>query len=113
MSKGASREPQEIKDVYKRQIRKGAADAVKSYVESCGGTYSAQCASAVEHVSRAGGTPLLVARDHRILGVVYLKDIVKQGIKENFADLRTMGIKTVMIDVYKRQTSTWAACARA
>ena len=58
---------------------------------------SAQCAAAVEHVSRAGGTPLLVARDHRILGVVYLKDIVKHGIKENFADLRTMGIKTVMI----------------
>ena len=80
--------------MYKRQ---GAADAVKSYVESCGGTYSAQCASAVEHVSRAGGTPLLVARDHRILGVIHLKDIVKQGIKENFADLRTMGIKTVMI----------------
>lgn len=66
-------------------------------MESCGGTYSAQCAAAVEHVSRAGGTPLLVARDHRILGVVYLKDIVKHGIKENFADLRTMGIKTVMI----------------
>ena len=84
-------------DFEGHEIRKGAADAVKSYVESCGGTYSAQCASAVEHVSRAGGTPLLVARDHRILGVVYLKDIVKQGIKENFADLRTMGIKTVMI----------------
>ena len=84
-------------DFEGHEIRKGAADAVKSYVESCGGTYSAQCAAAVEHVSRAGGTPLLVARDHRILGVVYLKDIVKQGIKENFADLRTMGIKTVMI----------------
>lgn len=79
------------------EIRKGAADAVKAYVESHGGTYSAQCAGFVEDVSRAGGTPLLVARDHRILGVVYLKDIVKQGIKENFADLRTMGIKTVMI----------------
>ena len=83
-------------DFEGHEIRKGAADAVKSYVESCGGTYSAQCAAAVEHVSRAGGTPLLVARDHRILGVVYLKDIVKQGIKENFADLRTMGIKTAM-----------------
>ena len=79
------------------EIRKGAADAVKSYVESHGGTYSAQCAGIVEDVSRAGGTPLLVARDHRILGVVHLKDIVKQGIKENFSDLRTMGIKTVMI----------------
>ena len=79
------------------EIRKGAADAVKSYVEAGGGRYSAQCALAVERVSRAGGTPLLVARDHRVLGVVYLKDIVKQGIRENFADLRTMGIKTVMI----------------
>ncbi|WP_101720793.1 potassium-transporting ATPase subunit KdpB [Eggerthella timonensis] len=79
------------------EIRKGAADAVKGYVESHGGTYSAQCAGIVEDVSRAGGTPLLVARDHRILGVVHLKDIVKQGIKENFSDLRTMGIKTVMI----------------
>ena len=94
-------------DFEGHEIRKGAADAVKSYVESCGGTYSAQCASAVEHVSRAGGTPLLVARDHRILGVVYLKDIVKQGIKENFADLRTMGIKTVMI------TGDHASTARA
>ena len=94
-------------DFEGHEIRKGAADAVKSYVESCGGTYSAQCAAAVEHVSRAGGTPLLVARDHRILGVVYLKDIVKQGIKENFADLRTMGIKTVMI------TGDHASTARA
>ncbi len=84
-------------DFEGHEIRKGAADAVKSYVESHGGSYSTQCALAVENVSRAGGTPLLVARDHRILGVVYLKDIVKQGIKENFADLRTMGIKTVMI----------------
>lgn len=84
-------------DFAGHEIRKGAADAVKAYVESHGGAYSAQCALAVENVSRAGGTPLLVARDHRILGVVYLKDIVKQGIKENFSDLRTMGIKTVMI----------------
>lgn len=79
------------------EIRKGAADAVKSYVEPFGGSYSEECARAVETISRAGGTPLLVARDHRILGVVHLKDIVKQGIKENFADLRKMGIKTVMI----------------
>lgn len=79
------------------EIRKGAADAVKDYVESHGGTYSTECADIVAEVSRTGGTPLLVARDHRILGVIHLKDIVKQGIKENFADLRTMGIKTVMI----------------
>lgn len=84
-------------DFEGHEIRKGAADAVRAYVEAHGGTYSTACMLAVEEVSRAGGTPLLVARDHRILGVVYLKDIVKQGIKENFADLRTMGIKTVMI----------------
>ncbi len=79
------------------EVRKGAADAVRAYVEAAGGTYSAECAKAAEDIAKAGGTPLLVARDRRILGVVYLKDVVKQGIKENFADLRTMGIKTVMI----------------
>ena len=79
------------------EIRKGAADAVRSYVESYGGTYSDECRCVVEEISRAGGTPLLVARDHAILGVVYLKDVVKQGIKENFASLRKMGIKTIMI----------------
>ena len=84
-------------DYEGHELRKGAADAVRAYVESCGGAYSEECARAVEDVSRAGGTPLLVARDHRILGVIHLKDIVKQGIKENFSDLRTMGIKTVMI----------------
>ena len=84
-------------DFEGHEIRKGAADAVKDYVESCGGVYSDECAGVVERVSRAGGTPLIVARDHRILGIVHLKDIVKQGIRENFADLRTMGIKTVMI----------------
>ena len=84
-------------DFEGHEIRKGAADAVKDYVESHGGAYSGECAAVVADVSRAGGTPLLVARDHRILGVIHLKDIVKQGIKENFADLRTMGIKTVMI----------------
>ena len=79
------------------EIRKGAADAVCAYVESYGGRYSDECRRAVEEISRSGGTPLLVARDHVILGVVYLKDIVKQGIKENFASLRKMGIKTIMI----------------
>ena len=79
------------------EIRKGAADAIKSYVEKFGGSYSDECRQRVEDISRAGGTPLLVARDHRIVGVIYLKDIVKQGIKENFASLRKMGIKTIMI----------------
>lgn len=79
------------------EIRKGAADAVRAYVEAAGGTYSDECQMRVEEISRQGGTPLLVARDHKIVGVVFLKDIVKQGIKENFASLRKMGIKTIMI----------------
>ena len=68
-------------DFEGHEIWKGAADAVKDYVESHGGTYSSECAAVVADVSRAGGTPLLVARDHRILGVIHLKDIVKQGIR--------------------------------
>lgn len=84
-------------DFEGHEIRKGAADAIRSYVEKSGGRYSDECKQRVEDISRAGGTPLLVARDHRIVGVVYLKDIVKQGIKENFASLRKMGIKTIMI----------------
>lgn len=79
------------------EIRKGAVDAVRAYARPQVGASRDACIAAVEKISGAGGTPLLVARDRRIVGVVYLKDIVKQGIKENFADLRTMGIKTVMI----------------
>lgn len=79
------------------EIRKGAADVMRAYVEKAGHQYSAQCKEAVETISRSGGTPLVVTKDHMILGVVHLKDIVKQGIKENFASMRKMGIKTVMI----------------
>ena len=79
------------------EIRKGAADAVRAYVEARGGTYSAQCASVADQVAREGGTPLVVARDGRVLGVIHLKDIIKSGIRENFADLHAMGIKTVMV----------------
>ena len=79
------------------EIRKGAADAVRNYVEQAGGIYSDACAKAVDDVARQGGTPLVVSKDHKILGVIYLKDIVKDGVKEKFADLRTMGIKTIMI----------------
>ena len=84
-------------DFEGHEIRKGAADAIKAYVEAHGGIYSDECRAKVEDISRAGGTPLLVARDFRIVGVIYLKDIVKQGIRENFASLRKMGIKTIMI----------------
>lgn len=79
------------------EIRKGAADAVKAYVEAAGGTYSSQCDEVVKKISNQGGTPLVVAKNHRIMGVIHLKDIIKQGVSEKFADLRKMGIKTIMI----------------
>ncbi len=78
-------------------IRKGAAQSVQAYVESFGGTFPAQVVKDVEEVSRRGGTPLVVAGDGRAMGVVELKDVVKGGIRERFAQLRKMGIRTVMI----------------
>ncbi|OLR62825.1 potassium-transporting ATPase subunit B [Anaerostipes sp. 992a] len=79
------------------EIRKGAADAIKEYVVSGGGTYSPECDEIVKKISSKGGTPLVVAKNHIVLGVIYLKDIIKDGVKEKFADLRKMGIKTIMI----------------
>lgn len=79
------------------EIRKGAADAVEHYIQAQGGKLSAQCQAAVEKIAKQGGTPLVVAKNAQVLGVIYLKDIVKHGVKEKFADLRKMGIKTVMI----------------
>lgn len=79
------------------EIRKGAADSVRAYVEAAGGGYSEECDRIVKEIARQGGTPLVVAKDHRILGVIHLKDIIKQGVQEKFADLRKMGIKTIMI----------------
>lgn len=79
------------------EVRKGAAEAVKAYVEKAGGTYSVQCRKVVEEIARQGGTPLVVAKNHAVLGVIHLKDIIKDGVKEKFADLRKMGIKTIMI----------------
>lgn len=78
-------------------IRKGAADAVREYVEAAGGTYSGQCQEIVKNIAGNGGTPLVVAKGKVILGVIHLKDIIKSGVKEKFADLRKMGIRTVMI----------------
>jgi len=80
-----------------RQIRKGAADSIEKYVAGNGGGISPELRPIVERISRSGGTPLVVAEKTRPLGVVHLKDIVKGGIRERFADLRAMGIKTVMI----------------
>ena len=79
------------------EIRKGAADTMKKYVIAKGGHYPEQCDEIAGEVAKAGGTPLVVVRDLKVLGVVYLKDIVKNGVKDKFADMRKMGIKTIMI----------------
>jgi len=80
-----------------RRIRKGAGDAIRKHVESLGGTIPPALAAQIEDVARRGSTPLVVAEGAKALGVVELKDIVKGGIKERFAELRRMGIKTIMI----------------
>lgn len=79
------------------EIRKGAADAVAAYVTQAGGVYPEECAAIVKSVASQGGTPLVVAKNRKVLGVIHLKDIIKQGVREKFADLRKMGIKTIMI----------------
>ncbi|HEL9168242.1 TPA: potassium-transporting ATPase subunit KdpB [Listeria monocytogenes] len=84
-------------DYQENTIRKGAADAVRAYVTANGGTYPKECDAIVSKVAGAGGTPLVVVRNNKVLGVIYLKDIVKNGVKERFLDLRKMGIKTIMI----------------
>lgn len=84
-------------NVGQRTIRKGAVDALRRYIEANNGDFPHQVEEAVSNVARSGGTPLVVAEGKRVLGVVELKDIVKSGIKERFAELRSMGIKTVMI----------------
>jgi potassium-transporting ATPase ATP-binding subunit len=80
-----------------QQIRKGAAEAVEAHVRSLGGEFPESVRRTVREIAQAGGTPLVVSRDAQVLGVIELKDIVKGGIKERFAELRRMGIKTVMI----------------
>jgi K+-transporting ATPase ATPase B chain len=84
-------------DVGPRQIRKGAAESVKRWVGEQGGTVPADLDGIVERVSRAGSTPLVVSDGQGILGVIELKDVVKQGIREKFDEMRQMGIRTVMI----------------
>jgi len=80
-----------------RQIRKGAVDAIEEYVRGLGGSLPEDLKKSVDSIAKSGGTPLVVAEHKRVLGVIQLKDIVKGGIKERFAELRRMGIKTVMI----------------
>ncbi|WP_019893283.1 potassium-transporting ATPase subunit KdpB [Allobaculum stercoricanis] len=84
-------------DYAGNEIRKGAAQAIREYIENAGGVYSEQCDQIVQEIARVGGTPLVVAKNHQVLGVIHLKDIIKQGVQEKFADLRKMGIKTIMI----------------
>jgi K+-transporting ATPase ATPase B chain len=92
-------------DVHGSQIRKGAADAIRKHVEALGGHFPPPVLVTVEDVARRGSTPLVVAEGTRVLGVVELKDIVKGGIKERFAELRRMGIRTVMITGDNRLTA--------
>jgi potassium-transporting ATPase ATP-binding subunit len=80
-----------------RQVRKGAADSVRRWVEQAGGRVPDDLAPIVERIAQSGGTPLVVADGPRVLGVIYLKDTVKQGMTERFRQLRDMGIRTVMI----------------
>ena len=86
-------------------IRKGAADAIRKYVEGLGGTFPQPVQTTVDDVARRGSTPLVVAEGIRVFGVVELKDVVKGGIRERFAELRRMGIKTVMITGDNRLTA--------
>jgi K+-transporting ATPase ATPase B chain len=84
-------------DLNGRKLRKGAADAVKQFVEEQGGRAPVRLDAEVDKIAREGGTPLVVAQDNFVLGVIYLKDVVKGGMRERFDELRKMGIRTVMI----------------
>jgi K+-transporting ATPase ATPase B chain len=88
-----------------RELRKGALDAIRDWVVGQGGTVDAEVAARVDDVARRGATPLVVAEGRHVLGVVELKDIVKAHIKERFAELRRMGIKTIMITGDNRLTA--------
>ena len=92
-------------DLGARQIRKGAGSAVRAHVEALGGRWPASVQAKLDEAGRRGSTPLVVVDDAQVLGVVELKDIVKPGIKERFAQLRRMGIKTVMVTGDNRLTA--------
>jgi potassium-transporting ATPase ATP-binding subunit len=89
-----------------KQIRKGAVDAIKGFVRSRGGNVPDDIDAAYERVSRLGGTPLAVCQDDKIYGVIYLKDIVKPGLRERFDQLRRMGVKTIMLTGDNRITAS-------
>ena len=84
-------------NVGSKQIRKGALDSIEKFVVSLGGKMPAEVVKSAEVIARSGGTPLVVCENEKVIGVIYLKDVVKSGIRERFLELRKMGIKTVMI----------------
>jgi K+-transporting ATPase ATPase B chain len=92
-------------DYDSKRLRKGAADSIKRFVQDQGGNVPAQLDSEVDEIARSGGTPLVVAQDNFVLGVIHLKDIVKGGMGERFDELRKMGIRTVMITGDNRVTA--------
>src|SRR5271167_542804 len=92
-------------DIDGKKLRKGAAEAVKHWVEEQGGRIPPRLDEEVDKIARAGGTPLVVAQDNFVLGVIHLKDIVKGGMRERFDELRKMGIRTVMITGDNRVTA--------
>jgi K+-transporting ATPase ATPase B chain len=92
-------------DIEGRQLRKGAADAVRKFIEQNAGVWPAKVNETVDTVARGGATPLVVAEGRRVLGVVELRDVVKGGIRERFAELRQMGIKTIMVTGDNRLTA--------
>jgi K+-transporting ATPase ATPase B chain len=84
-------------NTIKDKIRKGAASDIKEFIENLGGNYPKECDDIVSRISKQGGTPLVVCKNQRVLGVIHLKDIIKDGVREKFNDLSKMGIKTIMI----------------
>jgi K+-transporting ATPase ATPase B chain len=92
-------------DIDGRRLRKGAGDSIVQFVQDEGGQAPPELREHLERISREGGTPLAVARDNQVLGVVYLKDTIKQGMKERFDQLRAMGIRTVMVTGDNRLTA--------
>jgi K+-transporting ATPase ATPase B chain len=96
-------------DLEGRKLRKGAADAIRKFIETEGGVWPAKVNDTVDTIARAGATPLVVADGRRVLGTVELRDIVKGGIRERFAELRQMGIKTIMVTGDNRLTAATIA----
>src|SRR5207302_706790 len=80
-----------------RQVRKGATESIAKFIQESGGSFPANVTDITDRISRTGGTPLVVAEDGRVLGVIHLKDIVKGGMRERFDQMGVMGIRTVMI----------------